>query len=44
MGNSGIASVTATVDEENGTVDILLKTKSVFYSNKTGQLSKVVLL
>lgn len=44
MGNSGITSVTATVDDENGTVDILLKTKSVFYSNKTGQLSNVVFL
>lgn len=44
MGNSGITSVTATVDEEKGTVDILLKTKSVFYSKKTGQLSNVVLL
>ena len=44
MENSGIVSVTATVDEENETVDILLKTKSVIYSSKTGQLSNVVLI
>lgn len=42
MGNQGIESVVATY-KENGTVDITLVSKKVFYSNKQGQLNSFAL-